>query len=84
MSAALYGLTDHICASCQGRILRVIGPGHYRCSNCGVEAATAGPGKGSLCACRIRFGSRDAGIRCVKNDNQRPEMPGEIIAKEIK
>lgn len=59
----------------------------YRCSNCG---ATGGGLTRSgtrmhpaICACAIRFGSRDAGIRCIVNPKRTPEVPSEIIAVDM-
>jgi hypothetical protein len=51
----------------------------FRCTVC--ANAWAGEVKAG-CACGIKLGGRDAGIRCVPNPNPRPEMPAEIIAKE--
>jgi DNA-directed RNA polymerase subunit RPC12/RpoP len=77
-------LEPHVCLVCLGRVLsRSTDAGReYRCSNCGALGSAVGQKPGSVCACRMRVGSRDAGIRCTPNLNPRLEMPGEIIAKE--
>lgn len=77
-------ITDHVCGLCLGRVaLSAAAPHVARCTNCERRGEAVGPKAGSVCACRIRIGARDAGIRCVPNPNPRPEMPGHIIAKEI-
>jgi len=83
---ATYVLTDHVCLNCFGRVLRTVtGPTHYRCSNCGTEAAgRQGLAHPPICACGARLGKRDAGIRCVRNERPRPELPSEIIAREVR
>lgn len=83
MSAADYRwkLEPHVCGACFGRVLscRSDGRQSFRCSNCGAEW-TAEAKRG--CACGIKLAGRDAGIRCVPNDRQRPELLSEFIAKE--
>jgi len=86
MTAQHFLLTDHVCLACFGRVLESapLGtPRVFRCADCGIEA----PAKGStppICACNARLGSRDAGIRCVANPRPRPELPSEILARELR
>lgn len=74
-------IENHICAVCCGRILsrRDGDKTEYRCSNCGVSTTKVT----GLCCCGIKIQRRDAGIRCVSNDNVTPEWPGEIVAKQV-
>lgn len=85
-----WDLTDHLCGACLGRVLVAPSaasggrPLKYLCSNCGARGeAAAGQAHPSICACGMKVGNRDAGIRCVKNPNPRPEMPGEIVVREM-
>ena len=76
-------LEPHVCSACLGRVLGRQTPSgkEHRCSNCGSAWA------GSLaagCACGMKIGTRNAGVRCVPNPDQRPELLCEIIVKEIK
>lgn len=87
MTEYVWKITDHVCGACLSRIVErkpKDGPRVFRCSNCGVEGeGRQGLSHPPICACASKIGKRDAGIRCVRNDRQRPEMPGEIVAKEI-
>lgn len=82
-TGTLWGLTDHVCLCCLGRVLEQkwppAAPGIFRCSNCG---ATGEATVRSVCACGSKIGPKDAGIRCVRNPRPRPELLCEIIAKE--
>lgn len=74
-------LTDHVCAECLGRVLRSLDGERTRCSNCGAESTDRYE---SLCCCGIRLkNGRDAGIRCMPNPQQTPELPCEIVATEV-
>jgi hypothetical protein len=79
-------MTAHVCAGCLGRVLKrqpVTGPAIYRCSNCGSEArGRQGLKHPAICACGMKVGNRDAGIRCVVNPKPSPECPSEVVAKE--
>lgn len=83
----VWSLTDHLCGTCLGRVLErpeCDGRPLYRCSNCGVEGeGRQGLTHPPICACGSRLGKRDAGIRCVLNRRQRPDLLGEIIAAEV-
>lgn len=83
----VWGLTPHVCLNCLGRVLEAVGQDGavtYRCSNCGVEAeGRKGAAHPPICACGAKLGRRDAGIRCVANERQRPELPSEIVAREV-
>ena len=77
-------ITDHVCRLCLGRVLEsAAGPNVYRCADCGAEGKAVGHEPGSGCACGMLTGGYDVGIRCTTNTNPRPEMPSEIIAKEV-
>lgn len=76
-------IDDHVCLTCFGRVVSrpgADGRREFRCTNCG--ATGAGSVK-SVCACGARLGTKDAGIRCVRNERPRPEMLAEIIATEV-
>lgn len=78
-----YYFTDHACRVCFGRVMCYV---HFdrrrtfRCSCCGVSAE--GKSESVICGCGIRLKSgRDAGLRCVRNDERSPECPAEIVIK---
>lgn len=76
-------IEDHVCLTCFGRVVSRPGEDNrreFRCTNCGASGAGS---VRTICACGMRVGTRDAGVRCVRNDNPRPDLPSEIIAKEI-
>jgi hypothetical protein len=74
-------LTDHCCRRCLGRLLAqaVAGRSNFRCAECGAVASVIGPFEGSVCACGVQIGGRDAGIRCMPNPNIDPDSPTELI-----
>jgi hypothetical protein len=84
----VWAVTDHVCGSCLGRILvRRAAPDtdigrEFRCADCGERGPAVGPDAGSICACRHKIGNRNAGVRCVRNERQTPEIPTEIIARD--
>ena len=84
MKTRAWTITDHACRRCFGRVLRTASaPTSYRCSICGLEeAAVKGLTHPPICACGVKVGGRDAGIRCVVN-TPTPELPHEIVVKEI-
>jgi len=48
-----------------------------RCSECGLHAEG---GHRKLCACGVKLRTgKNAGLRCVRNPDIRPEAPAEII-----
>lgn len=73
-------ITDHACRACLGRILtrkRDDGVLESRCSECGLHAEG---GHRKLCACGVKLRTgKNAGLRCVRNSDVRPEAPAEII-----
>ncbi|MDO3527527.1 hypothetical protein ACNRBH_09150 [Ralstonia pseudosolanacearum] len=77
--AHAWRITDHVCATCFGRVLARPGSTDesevYRCSNCGVERA--GESEAVICACSL------PGVRCEVNDDVSPLWPGEIVAMEL-
>lgn len=83
----VWSLTDHICGQCLARVLErreADGMRKFRCSNCGVEGeGRQGLAHPPICACSSKLGKRDAGIRCVRNERARPELPSEIVAREV-
>ena len=83
MSAAAWNLTDHACRACFGRVLRsVAAPTVYRCSNCGLqEPGRKGLKHPPICACGMKVGGRDAGIRCVVVEPTL-ECPSEVVVRE--
>lgn len=78
MAVFEFKLTDHVCAACCGRVLAAKGGG-YRCSNCG----NTGTKRDDVCTCGIEVNGRNAGIRCVANNNRSHEWPSEIVAEEV-
>lgn len=67
--------------------MRVVdGKRQFVCSNCGLAGAGV---VRSICCCGLKvpgFGRhdfRDAGIRCQPNPNPTPEVPAQIIAREV-
>lgn len=75
-------IEDHLCRRCLGRVLSgydsKTGSKVYRCSNCGLQD------RGhvhNVCCCGVKInGKRDAGLRCVPNQKQDAEFPGEVVA----
>jgi hypothetical protein len=77
-----WALASHVCLACLGRVLERAGDNgrEFRCSNCEAtwnDTVTKG------CACGLRLGNRDAGVRCVSNPRPRPESPWVIVAAEV-
>jgi hypothetical protein len=52
----------------------------FRCSVCGASW-TGEPKRG--CACGMKVGNRDAGVRCVRNESPGAGRLAEFIAKEV-
>lgn len=79
-----YEIADHLCRMCNGRILTktdpVNGKQTCRCSNCGFSAVVA-VSRICWCGAKMPATGRNAGLRCTKNDNPTPEMPGEIVVR---
>ena len=91
----VWSITDHICRRpvedggfCGGRIVSKMLDDRKpfsRCTCCGLESP--GPAK-SICMCGEVFhnGKRsgaDAGLRCVRNENQTRECPDEIVVRYV-
>lgn len=81
----MWGLTQHVCVRCLGRIL--VSQTHIRCADCGLEAERShGPNPAKpLCACgaMLRTGV-SAGLRCVPNpDGATAECPAEIVVQYV-
>lgn len=81
-----WSITDHVCRVCFSRILTSkIGNGNrlYRCTGCGLHDTGRTPAV--ICSCGIKLPrtTRDAGIRCVRNDAVTPETPFEIVARQV-
>jgi hypothetical protein len=84
MDDHVWRMTRHACAVCFGRILARPHAGEtlYRCSNCGLERVSTRPE--TLCACGITLKTgRNAGLRCLVNQQRTPECPSEIVVEEI-
>lgn len=83
-----FEMTDHVCSVCLGRILMHVASGQreFVCSNCGIKGTSV---VRSICCCGLRVPGmgrhdfRDAGIRCQRNPNPTPEVPAQIIAREV-
>ena len=77
-------ITNHACRVCLGRVLVrecEDGSKRTRCAECGTESAG---GPKSVCACGKKHpGGRDAGLRCILNTDQRPELPQEIVVISV-
>ena len=91
-----WSVVDHVCGKCFARLVgrNKDGRRHYRCTGCGAEtpdgappvAKHAGPNgrwTPAICACHLKAGGRDMGIRCVVNDRKGPESPSEIVARQV-
>lgn len=80
----IWKITDHACRACLGRIVECIGDNgkhRVRCCECGLEVEG---GPKALCACGQKDRSgRDAGLRCIRNAEQRPELPQEIVVVSV-
>ena len=78
----VWRIEPHVCAACFGRIASSQ-PGEaervYRCTNCGSSGAAMAK---SICCCGMKYGARDAGVRCIPNPDRRPEMMNEIVVRE--
>lgn len=78
----MWTITDHVCTSCFGRVLRSArGPVVYRCSNCGAEASgLKGLEHPPICACNIRIGARVGAFRCERVEPT-PLCPSEVVVR---
>lgn len=82
-------IEDHVCRLCLGRIASRVGTNTriFLCCDCGHteegSSRTAGRIHPTFCACSMRYGPRDAGVRCVVNDEQTPELPQRIVARQV-
>lgn len=82
---------DHVCRECLGRILsRPGGEGRvYLCAMCGrmddsgTAARTGGRLHPNFCACSMKFGHKDAGVRCEVNEAPSPDLPQQIVARQV-
>lgn len=80
----VWGIVDHICRCCFGRVLMRQGDGVkvYKCSCCGIEAE--GRTEAVICTCGIKLKTgADAGIRCHESTNKTPEFPAQITASQL-
>lgn len=87
MKEPTWTLTKHACGSCFARLLARTddaGVRVYRCSNCANTGYGKVNGHPANCACGLKVGSQDMGMRCVVNPNPRPEMLSEIIVQEVR
>jgi hypothetical protein len=81
-TAPLWSLTDHVCRICFSRVLtRTTFDNRklFKCSNCETEVEDQHVT--GLCCCGMKLrNKRDAGVRCVVNQERRPECPSYIVA----
>lgn len=78
--AVTWTITDHVCRVCLGRLLTTNEGGIHtvRCADCGLEAVGR---VAALCVCGTKLKTgRDAGMRCQRNPDPRPECSAEIVA----
>lgn len=86
----LFGLLDHACRICGGRLLQrrlASGGREVRCAECGTVAelapAAAHPYK-ALCFCGARLPTGvDAGLRCIRNPQRTHEQPQEVVVRYV-
>jgi hypothetical protein len=96
VSESDWTVVDHVCKACMGRLVGRAGEAgrFYRCTNCGASSPPGEPPvmsapppsarrHPSICACSIRFGGRDAGIRCTVNTAKGADNPAEIVARQL-
>ena len=81
----MWGLTQHVCVRCLGRIL--VSATHVRCADCGLEAVRShgqNPAR-PLCACGAMLKTNQpAGLRCVPNpDGASDACPAEIVVQYV-
>ncbi|MDR6392234.1 hypothetical protein [Paraburkholderia phenoliruptrix] len=78
-------MTSHCCRRCAGRVLerdKAGGGRFYRCAQCGFTIA--GQEAAAVCCCGITLrDGRDAGVRCVLNEERTPANPHEIVALQV-
>lgn len=76
----MWRITDHVCRVCFGRVLVWPQGTEARCADCGATAQSVR----ALCACgaTLRTGG-NAGLRCERNPDQRPECPAEIVIRFV-
>lgn len=82
---------DHVCRHCLGRILSRPGAAGrvYLCAMCGHEDASGvlprlgGRQHPQFCACSMKFGHKDAGVRCEVNEAPSPDLPQQIVARQV-
>lgn len=77
----LWRLLNHCCRHCTGRLLESEDGAVIRCSECGKEVE--GPDHKKLCRCGERVGGKNAGLRCIQNPSVTPEIPFEIVVKQV-
>jgi hypothetical protein len=78
--AGAWSITDHVCQTCFGRVLRRLGePVEYRCASCGAAGRADVE---TVCACGARHGNgRLIGLVCVPNPWRSPVAPAEIVVE---
>lgn len=73
-------ITDHVCRVCFGRVLVSPHGTEARCADCGAAAQSVR----ALCACGAALHTGgNAGLRCERNPDQRPECPAEIVIRFV-
>jgi hypothetical protein len=79
-----WAIVNHVCRVCSGRILQRIdanGQKYVRCSECGTNAI--GDHR-VICCCGAKLkDGRNAGLRCVENNNKTPEIPVDMVVEFV-
>ncbi|UIF85153.1 hypothetical protein KAF44_13395 [Cupriavidus necator] len=76
--AKRWSITQHVCASCYGRVLARPCDDElmeFVCANCGREKV--GENESCICACGLQ------NAECRPNDDVSPLWPGEVVAVEL-
>lgn len=82
---AIWTLTNHCCRVCFSRLVSRPDEGgrtHYRCTGCGIDGTADHPRVICSCGLKLRNG-KDMGVRCVLNDQVTPEVPFQVVARQI-
>jgi hypothetical protein len=79
---------DHCCRACFSRLLRRPIEGsspqlyQFMCSGCGASGDGDHPRAICSCGMTLRNG-KNLGVRCVVNDKVSPEVPFQIVARQV-
>jgi len=81
-----WAFTDHVCRVCFSRIMaskNADGTSMFRCTGCSISGISRSAAVICSCGMKLPRTTRDAGIRCVRNDAVTPETPFEIVARQV-